>query len=45
MVVLLSGAIAAVPSASIVVLLLVGEFLGLPLEGRIGLILAVEWLL
>ena len=43
LVVLLSGAVAAVPSSSLVVLLMVSRAVGFPVADRMGLLIMVDW--
>ncbi|ELU01905.1 hypothetical protein CAPTEDRAFT_220763 [Capitella teleta] len=45
LVTMLSAAVAAVPSTSLVVLLMVSSALNIPVTDRIGLLMATEWLL
>ncbi len=45
LVTIMVAATAAVPSASIVVLILVSAGVGIPVEDRLGLLMAVDWFL
>ena len=44
LVTLLVSAVAAVPSSSIVVVIMVSEAVGIPIAERVGLLMTVEWL-
>ena len=44
LVTVLSGAVAAVPSASVMVLIMVCQAVNIPISDRIGLLMMAEWL-
>ena len=41
----LSAAVGNIPSGSVILLIMVGSAINLPITDRLGLIMAVEWLL